>query len=223
MDILKNGTGASLTMTMPGKPVEARMVNVDGPVTAAMRNSAFSTLLCATLSLLILQMLAFRQGLPLASYAVATLVNTAMTGFILRRVLSYCVPPNPTDHSKPHAAVARSGLSIGGRCLLMATLGHVSFAVILGGWITPLALLAPVLICMRWGTLVAQRRDCIACWSATLAGSVSAVVFSDAQLTPITLPAACWLFWMCTTVSWLRLLALTRSWQLARPLTSEGN
>jgi len=185
--------------------------------TKAMRNSAFSTLICATQSFLALQFLTLWHEVTSVFYGIGTIISIATVGFMFRRVLLYCPPPQTLEHFDRHDAFDQSRLLKAGRCLLLVAGGYASFAVFLSDWITLLALIAPFLIFIHWAKLTLQPVQLVATWSAIVAGSVLAILFSRGEIIPTTLPIGCWLFWTCTTISWMRLLGHTRSEQLKHP------
>lgn len=197
------------------------MAITDMAPTVAMRNNAFAALLFATQGLLMLELWSLRLGLRPAANIIGTMFGIAMVGFMFRKVFLH-FPSSMAKAGKsggfqwveilrPEAAAAS---------LLAAVLGYTSFAIPLAGWISPLILVAAVMLFMPWGRLLAHRTSCIVCWAAALAGSTLATLSSSIHVSPMAFPVACWILWTLATTAWLTLLGHTRSWKRASAVSA---
>lgn len=184
------------------------------PPTAVMRDSAFATLLCATLALLLLTTSAFRQGGGSPAQIAGVFISASLVVLMFRRVLSYWSPaPAPRAPTTGKLPAWKRGMGAAGAYCLAAGLAYAISGTILDGWFSPFVITALIVIYLPWGKILPHRLYCIACWAAALAGSGLAVILSTARTSSILFLMATWLLLAMSTASWLRLVEHTRKWR----------
>jgi hypothetical protein len=170
-------------------------------------NTGFSTLVCTTLGLLLLEACFLRIGAKPTAHIFTVLVGTTFTTLIYRRIAGY----RPTGQQRLRwtetggyqRLISTSHLMSAALFIGVGYLGPTVFAL---GWVTPSALYIICLFLFPWSSMRFFRRSLPASWAMVSFGAIAGLLTERQNLQPLLLGMSIWMLWLSATFAWLRLI-----------------
>lgn len=182
-------------------------MKTEAPPSFKVRDSAISTLLCATIGVLLLETWVFTLRTTVTSRLFGVVVGTALIALLIRRVLRLLSrSENLEQHPLKPDRSDGFDATMAGKCLVAAALGYAAMAVLLNGWLTTIAFVAAILVFAPWGRIVRHRLECVACWAVFSGTSAIAISLSGIWTNPVVFLFVTYALWTVTLASWMRLL-----------------
>jgi hypothetical protein len=90
-----------------------------------------------------------------------------------------------------------------GWAILLLAVGSVLGVLVLAGWILPLSTIAIGIMFLPWRHASFHRRHFTMSCVAVLIGAAATIAVGHQKMSPIFLPIASWIFWLCACVALL--------------------